>query len=88
MRAGHVAVPQHQAVAGDSGIWLQDADVVLAFTDGARRAALASHVPVIDFDDAGPGGFAARIAPAEFKHTPCARRCGADALHLRLHRQA
>jgi hypothetical protein len=67
---------------------LQDADVVLAFTDGARRAALASHVPVIDFDDAGPGGFAARIAPAEFQHTPCARRCGADALHLRLHRQA
>jgi acyl-CoA synthetase (AMP-forming)/AMP-acid ligase II len=70
MRAGHVAVPLNIKQSPEILEYvLQDADVVLAFTDGARRATLASHVPVIDFDDAGPGGFAARIAPADFDST-------------------
>ncbi|MBP7352489.1 MAG: acyl--CoA ligase [Comamonas sp.] len=66
MRAGHVAVPINIKQSPEILEYvLQDADVVLAFTDGARRAALASHVPVIDFDDAGPDGFTARMVPAD-----------------------
>ncbi|MFL9924114.1 class I adenylate-forming enzyme family protein [Herbaspirillum lusitanum] len=67
MRAGYVAVPVNIKQAGDTIAYvLKDAQIVLAFTDGARREFFSAQVPVIDFDDAGPEGFAARIAPAGF----------------------
>jgi len=68
MRAGYVAVPinikqPEQTIA----YVLQDAHIVLAFVDGARRNTFSAYVRVVDFDDAGPEGFAAQITPAEFE---------------------
>ncbi|WP_321935964.1 class I adenylate-forming enzyme family protein [Paraburkholderia sp. J8-2] len=68
MRAGLVAVPINIKQSQENLDYvLQDAEVALAFVDADRREALAARVPVIDFDDAGPEGFAARIAPADFE---------------------
>lgn len=67
MRAGYVAVPINIKQAEDTIAYvLKDAEIKLAFTDGARRAFFAAHVPVLDFDDAGPLGFAASIVPSDF----------------------
>lgn len=67
MRAGLVAVPVNIKQSQENLDYvLNDAEVALAFVDAGRRDALAARVPVIDFDDAGPDGFAAQIAPADF----------------------
>lgn len=68
MRAGLVAVPINIKQPRETLEYvLKDADVVLAFVDRERRDVLAASVPVLDFDDAGPEGFAARIIPADFE---------------------
>lgn len=73
MRAGLVAVPINIKQSSDVLDYvLADANVALAFVDGQHRARLAARVPVIDFDDAGPDGFAAQIRPTTFEtvHPP------------------
>ncbi|QGZ65462.1 class I adenylate-forming enzyme family protein [Paraburkholderia acidisoli] len=67
MRAGLVAVPINIKQSEENLDYvLRDADVALAFVDADRHALLAARVPVIDFDDTGPAGFAAQIRPADF----------------------
>ncbi|WMD22311.1 class I adenylate-forming enzyme family protein [Achromobacter seleniivolatilans] len=67
MRAGFVAVPINIKQSQENIDYvIRDADIVLAFVDGPRRAAFEATVPVLDFDDASPGGFAAQITPAGF----------------------
>ncbi|VVD75020.1 AMP-dependent synthetase [Pandoraea iniqua] len=67
MRAGYIAVPINIKQSREILDYvIDDADIALAFVDGARREALAARVPVIDFDDAGPEGFAAQVQPADF----------------------
>ncbi|VVE65024.1 AMP-dependent synthetase [Pandoraea captiosa] len=67
MRAGYVAVPINIKQSREILDYvIDDAGISLAFVDGARRDALAARVPVIDFDDAGPAGFAAQIRPTDF----------------------
>ena len=67
MRAGLVAVPVNIKVARDTVDYvMDDARVALAFVDAANRPLVRDGIPVIDFDDAGPSGFAATIQPAEF----------------------
>jgi len=67
MRAGFVAVPINIKQSQENIDYvLRDADVALAFVDGACRASFEATVPVLDFDDKGPQGFAAQIEPAEF----------------------
>jgi len=67
MRAGYVAVPINIKQPQETLDYvLADAGIALAFTDGPRRGAFAGRVPVVDFDDAGPDGFAALIKPADF----------------------
>jgi long-chain acyl-CoA synthetase len=68
MRAGFVAVPVNTKLAADAIAYvLQDASVELAFVDAARCAVVPAGMPRVDFDDAGPEGFAARIRPAPFE---------------------
>jgi acyl-CoA synthetase (AMP-forming)/AMP-acid ligase II len=68
MRAGYVAVPINIKQSREILDYvIDDAGISLAFVDGARREALAARVPVIDFDDDGPDGFAAQIRPADFE---------------------
>jgi acyl-CoA synthetase (AMP-forming)/AMP-acid ligase II len=67
MRAGCVAVPVNIKVARDTiDFVMDDAGIALAFVDGANRHQVRDGIPVIDFDDAGPGGFTALIKPADF----------------------
>lgn len=67
MRAGFVAVPINTKVAQDTIDYVfDDAKIAFAFTDDTRRAQVPAGIPVIDFDEEGPGGFAATIAPADF----------------------
>ena len=67
MRAGHVAVPINIKQSQENIDYvLRDAGIALALVDGPRRAAFEAKVPVLDFDDAGPQGFAAQIAPTDF----------------------
>ena len=67
MRAGFVAVPINIKQSQENIDYvLRDAGIALAFVDGPRRAAFEATVPVLDFDDTGPQGFAAQIAPARF----------------------
>ncbi|EHK66800.1 class I adenylate-forming enzyme family protein [Achromobacter arsenitoxydans] len=67
MRAGFVAVPINIKQSQENIDYvLRDAAIALAFVDGPRRAAFEATVPVLDFDDTGPQGFAAQIAPARF----------------------
>lgn len=74
MRAGLVAVPVNIKLPAETVAYvLADAGVSLAFAD-AGRMALAGDVPVIGFDDPGPGGWTALIRPAPF--TPVAARPG------------
>ncbi|KAB2919348.1 MAG: acyl--CoA ligase [Hyphomicrobiaceae bacterium] len=66
MRAGLVAVPVNIKLPRHTVDYvLHDAGVAVAFVDGASRA-LVGDVPVIDFDDSGPDGFAAAITPGEY----------------------
>ncbi|WP_313702668.1 class I adenylate-forming enzyme family protein [Achromobacter sp.] len=68
MRAGHVAVPINIKQSQENIDYvLRDADIALAFVDGPRRAGFEATVPVLDFDDTGPQGFAAQIVPSAFK---------------------
>jgi long-chain acyl-CoA synthetase len=68
MRAGFVAVPVNTKVAQDTIDYVfQDARIAFAFTDGPRRAQVPAGVPVVDFDDEGPEGFAARVVPGPFE---------------------
>ncbi|WP_233236542.1 class I adenylate-forming enzyme family protein [Bordetella sp. LUAb4] len=78
MRAGYVAVPINIKQPQETLDYvLHDANIALAFTDGPRRGAFAGRVPVVDFDDAGPDGFAARIQPADFESVrPAADEAG------------
>ncbi|MFM0740222.1 class I adenylate-forming enzyme family protein [Paraburkholderia xenovorans] len=66
MRAGLVAVPINIKQSKDVIDYvLDDASVVLAFVDHANRAAIETRVQVVDFDDAGPDGFAAQVREAD-----------------------
>ncbi|MGQ3355357.1 MAG: class I adenylate-forming enzyme family protein [Phreatobacter sp.] len=68
MRAGFVAVPINTKLAQDTIDYVfDDSKIVIAFTDGPRRSMVPAGVPLVDFDDAGPEGFAARIAPGDFE---------------------
>ncbi|KNB24546.1 AMP-dependent synthetase, partial [Salmonella enterica subsp. enterica serovar Typhimurium] len=68
MRAGYVAVPINIKQSREILDYvIDDAGISLAFVDGARREAFASRVPVIDFDDDGPGGFTAQVRPTDFE---------------------
>ncbi|MDI4235615.1 class I adenylate-forming enzyme family protein [Bradyrhizobium sp. Arg237L] len=66
MRAGCIAVPVNIKVARDTIDYvMDDAKIALAFVDAANRHQVREGIPVIDFDDAGPNGFAASIKPFE-----------------------
>ncbi len=67
MRAGCVAVPVNIKLPRDTIDYvMDDAKIALAFVDAAHRPLVRDGITVIDFDDAGPGGFAATIKPGEF----------------------
>jgi long-chain acyl-CoA synthetase len=67
MRAGCVAVPVNIKLPRDTIDYvMDDAAIALAFVDAANRTLVRDGVAVIDFDDAGPAGFAATITPGEF----------------------
>jgi long-chain acyl-CoA synthetase len=67
MRAGCVAVPVNIKLARDTIDYvMDDAKIALAFVDAANRSLVRDGIPVIDFDAAGPSGFAATIRPGDF----------------------
>lgn len=67
MRAGFVAVPVNIKLPRETVDYvMDDASIALAFVDAANRPLVRDGIPVIDFDDAGPGGFAQTIAPSDF----------------------
>jgi long-chain acyl-CoA synthetase len=67
VRAGFIAVPVNIKVPRETVDYvMDDAAVALAFVDAANRALVCDGIPVIDFDDAGPNGFAAVITPGDF----------------------
>src|SRR5258707_8798923 len=67
MRAGCVAVPVNIKLPRDTIDYvMDDASIALAFVDAANRPLVKDGVPVIDFDEAGPGGFARIITPGDF----------------------
>jgi long-chain acyl-CoA synthetase len=67
MRAGCVAVPVNIKLPRDTIDYvMDDASIALAFVDAANRPLVKDGVPVIDFDDAGPGGFARTITAGDF----------------------
>jgi long-chain acyl-CoA synthetase len=67
MRAGFVAVPINSKLPADAIAYvLTDAGVEFAFVDSARSTLLPADMPRIDFDDSGPQGFAAQVAPSDF----------------------
>jgi long-chain acyl-CoA synthetase len=67
MRAGCVAVPVNIKLSRDTIDYvMDDALIALAFVDASNRPLIRGGIPVIDFDDAGPAGFAQTIAPADF----------------------
>jgi long-chain acyl-CoA synthetase len=67
MRAGFVAVPTNiKFPQATIAFVLADAKVRFAFCDTAGRALLPEGLPLIDFDEAGPGGFAAFLSPGLF----------------------
>lgn len=67
MRAGLIAVPIN-IKAPDTTLdhVLKDSDARLVFVDAGRRARLEGKLPIVDFDDDGPGGFTAWAPPADF----------------------
>jgi long-chain acyl-CoA synthetase len=67
MRAGLVAVPINIKQSQDVIDYvLADAGIVLAFVDRAHRGAIEGRVPIIDFDDDGPDGFASQVRETHF----------------------
>jgi long-chain acyl-CoA synthetase len=67
MRAGCVAVPVNIKLARDTIDYvMDDASIALVFVDAANRSLVRDGIAVIDFDDAGPDGFAAAIKPGDF----------------------
>lgn len=67
MRAGHVAVPINTRLPDATIDYiLGDADVRLVFADAASAPRVTGGRPVVSFDDAGPGGFAARLDDGPF----------------------
>jgi acyl-CoA synthetase (AMP-forming)/AMP-acid ligase II len=67
MRAGCVAVPVNTKLPRETiDFVMDDASIALAFVDAANRPQVRDGIPVIDYDDAGPDGFAAVIKPAAF----------------------
>jgi long-chain acyl-CoA synthetase len=67
MRAGCVAVPVNIKLVRDTIDYvMDDASIQLAFVDAVNRPLVRDGIPVIDFDDAGPSGFAATIKPGDF----------------------
>ena len=67
MRAGLVAVPVNSKLPRPTmNLIIEDAGAVLAFADGARTGDVPSGVPVINFDDQGPEGFARQLDPGPF----------------------
>jgi long-chain acyl-CoA synthetase len=67
MRAGCVAVPVNIKLVRDTIDYvMDDASIQLAFVDAVNRSLVRDGIPVIDFDDAGPSGFAATIKPGDF----------------------
>jgi len=71
MRAGFVAVPVNIKLPPETIDYvMDDAKIALAFVDAANRKQVRQGIEVIDFDDAGPAGFAATIVPGEFTTVP------------------
>ncbi len=67
MRGGFVAVPVNTKLAQDTIDYVfADSRIVFAFVDGPRRGQVPAGVPLVDFDDAGPDGFARRVVPSAF----------------------
>ncbi len=67
MRAGFVAVPVNTKLAQDTIDYIfEDSKIAFAFTDAPRRALAPKGVPVVDFDDAGPDGFAGKVVHSAF----------------------
>ncbi|MCG6205237.1 acyl--CoA ligase [Rhodopseudomonas sp. HC1] len=68
MRAGFVALPVNTKQPAETiDFVLRDSDTKFAFVDTASRQLLPAGFAFLDFDDAGPEGFAARIVPGEFE---------------------
>ncbi|WP_296576420.1 class I adenylate-forming enzyme family protein [Phreatobacter sp.] len=67
MRAGFVAVPVNTKLAQDTIDYIfDDSRIAFAFTDAPRRGQVPAAIPLVDFDDDGPGGFASRVRPGRF----------------------
>jgi long-chain acyl-CoA synthetase len=68
MRAGFVAIPVNIKFLQETiAFVLTDAEARFAFCDTAGRALLPNGLPVVDFDDAGPDGFASFLDPGPFE---------------------
>ena len=71
-RAGLIAVPiNSKAPAEIVNFVIDDAAIPLLFVDHAHLPLVKSGIAVIDFDQDGPGGFAAELDPGDFEtHHP------------------
>ena len=68
MRAGLVSVPvSHRFPRETIQYILRDAEVSMIFADQARLADCPDGLPVVCFDDAGPGGFECFLDPGGFE---------------------
>ncbi|WP_022721063.1 class I adenylate-forming enzyme family protein [Rhodopseudomonas sp. B29] len=68
MRAGFVALPVNTKQPPETiEFVLRDSDSKFAFVDTASRRSLPEGFAFLDFDDAGPDGFAAQIRPGDFE---------------------
>jgi long-chain acyl-CoA synthetase len=73
MRAGCIAVPVNIKLPRDTIDYvMDDAAIALAFVDAANRPLVREGIPMIDFDDAGPSGFAATIEASDFESVEAA----------------
>jgi acyl-CoA synthetase (AMP-forming)/AMP-acid ligase II len=73
MRAGCVAVPVNIKLPRDTIDYvMDDASIAFAFVDAANRPLVRDDIPLIDFDDAGPSGFAQTITSGDFASVPAA----------------
>jgi long-chain acyl-CoA synthetase len=67
MRAGFVAIPANIKFPQETVAFvLNDAEVQFAFCDTAGRALLPKQMHLVDFDSAGPDGFARFLDPGAF----------------------
>src|SRR5690349_17762796 len=68
MRAGFVAVPTNIKFPRDTVRFIvEDAQVKFAFCDASHRELVPQGTPIVNFDDAGPNGFARFLDPGPFK---------------------